>query len=83
MLGAEIWARAKEDISRKTPEQIRFLRGTVGRTRRKREQEMKRSGTQLKVHCRNTYKKRGYGHISRINENMIQEKNRKFHKKET
>jgi hypothetical protein len=36
MLGAEIWTRAKED-SRKTYEQIRFLRGTVGRTRRNRE----------------------------------------------
>jgi hypothetical protein len=44
---------------------------------------MKRSGTQLKVHCRNTHKKRGYRHFSRMNENMIQETNRNFLKKET
>jgi hypothetical protein len=33
ILGAEMWTRTKEDISRKRAEQIRFLRGTVGRTR--------------------------------------------------
>jgi hypothetical protein len=37
MCAAEKWTRAEEDISRKTAEQIRFLRTTVGRTRSGRE----------------------------------------------
>jgi hypothetical protein len=32
------WTKAKKDIYRKTGAQIRFLRATVGRTRRNREQ---------------------------------------------
>jgi secreted PhoX family phosphatase len=39
---------------------------------------MKRSGTVVKVHRRNTNKKKWYGHVSRMNENMFQETNRKF-----
>jgi hypothetical protein len=37
MYGAEKWTRAKEDISGKAAEQIRFLRNTVGRTKRETE----------------------------------------------
>jgi hypothetical protein len=46
---------------------------------------MKRSGATLQDYRTNTNRNREkwYGHISRMNANMIQETNRKFHKKET
>jgi hypothetical protein len=44
---------------------------------------MKTSGTTLEDYHRNTNKKRCYGHVSRMNENMIKETNWKIHKKET
>lgn len=57
MCAAEKWTRKREDISRKTAAQIRFLRSTVGRTRKDREEEMKRSERALQDYHTNTNRK--------------------------
>jgi hypothetical protein len=57
MCGGEKWTRPKEDISRKTAAHIRFLKSTVGRTRRDTEYETKRSGTTLQDKRTNTTRK--------------------------